>query len=69
MVTVLLTQVKKSQQGKKWKHIQTHTQIYKFDQEITGHLSNVFLSRTIFCTLNRLKYLVWVEREISISQL
>lgn len=66
MVKVLLTQVE-SKQGKKWEHIQTHTNIYKNWPEITGHLSNVFLSRTIFfCTLNRLKYLVWAEGRKSV---
>ena len=67
MVKVLLTQVE-SKQGKKWEHIQTHTNIYKNWPEITGHLSNVFLSRTIFffCTLNRLKYLVWARGRKSV---
>lgn len=46
-VKVLLTQVE-SKQGKKWKHVQTHTNIYKNWPEITEHLSNVFLSKTIF---------------------
>lgn len=38
-VKVLLTQVE-SKQGKKWKHVQTHTNIYKNWPEITEHLSN-----------------------------
>lgn len=70
-VKVLLTQVE-GKQGKKWKHVQTDTYTHTQNwPEITEYLGNVFLSRTIFfCTLNRLKYLVWVGRKkISISQL
>lgn len=46
-VKVLLTQVERKQ-GKKWKHRHTHTYRYKNWPEITGQLSNVFWSITIF---------------------